>query len=91
MFLSRSLNHRSLGGWCAADADMNPFLQVDLLNNSIVTAIATQGVPANGNIALRYKLNYSCDGITWFEYQEGTVSATRDMSQYNQDYLLCRQ
>lgn len=68
-----SLNHRSLGGWCAADADMNPFLQVDLLNNSIVTAIATQGVPANGNIALRYKLNYSCDGITWFEYQEGTI------------------
>ncbi|PFX23031.1 coagulation factor V-like [Stylophora pistillata] len=68
-----SLNHRSLGGWCAADGDMNPFLQVDLLNNFIVTAIATQGVPANGNIALRYKLNYSCDGINWFEYQEGTV------------------
>ena len=67
---------------------MNPFLQVDLSNNSIVTAIATQGVPANGNIALRYKLNYSCDGITWFEYQEGTVSATHDISQYNQDYLV---
>ena len=53
---------------------MNPYLQVDLLNNSIITAVATQGLPANGNIELRYKLNYSCDGKTWFEYQEGKVS-----------------
>lgn len=63
----------SLGGWCADDLDMNPYLQVDLVNNSIITAIATQGVQANGNLALRYKLNYSCDGKTWFDYQYGKV------------------
>lgn len=63
----------SLGGWCADDSDMNPYLQVDLVNNSVITAIATQGVQANGNLALRYKLNYSCDGKTWFDYQQGQV------------------
>ncbi|XP_078367825.1 venom prothrombin activator pseutarin-C non-catalytic subunit-like [Oculina patagonica] len=63
----------SLGGWCAEDSDMNPYLQVDLVNNSIITAIATQGLPAHGNLALRYKLNYSCDGKAWFEYQQGKI------------------
>jgi len=52
---------------------MNSYLQVDLLNNSIITAIATQGVQVNGNLALRYKLNYSCDGKAWFDYQQGKV------------------
>lgn len=66
----------SLGGWCADDSDMNPYLQVDLVNNSIITAIATQGVQVNGNLALRYKLNYSCDGKTWFDYQQGKVIFT---------------
>ena len=66
----------SLGGWCADDSDMNPYLQVDLVNNSIITAIATQGVQVNGNLALRYKLNYSRDGKTWFDYQQGKVIFT---------------
>ena len=52
---------------------MNPYLQVDLVNNSIITGIATQGLPAYGDSALRYKLNYSCDGKAWFEYQDGKV------------------
>lgn len=68
-----SAQQMSLGGWCADDSDMNPYLQVDLVNNSVITAIATQGVQANGNLALRYKLNYSCDGKTWFDYQQGKI------------------
>ena len=63
----------SLGGWCAEDSDNNPFLQVDLVKNTIVTALATQGLPGNENSALKYKLNYSCDGKVWFEYQQGKV------------------
>lgn len=74
LFIPRSAKQMSLGGWCAEDSDMNPYLQVDLVNNSIITAIATQGVPANGNLALRYKLNYSCDGKSWFDYQQGKVT-----------------
>ena len=63
----------SLGGWCADDSDKNPYLQVDLINNTMITALATQGLPGNGNLALRYRLNYSCDGQVWFEYQQGKV------------------
>ena len=73
LFFLRGAQQMSLGGWCAGDSDMNPYLQVDLLNNSIITAIATQGVQVNGNLALRYKLNYSCDGKAWFDYQQGKV------------------
>ena len=72
--LFRSVLKRSLGGWCAEDSDKDPFLQVDLVNTTIVTAVATQGLPGNGNLALRFKLNYSCDGKVWFEYQQGQVT-----------------
>ena len=74
--LFRSVRRRSLGGWCAEDSDKDPFLQVDLVNTTIVSAVATQGLPGNGNLALRFKLNYSCDGKVWFEYQQGQVSQT---------------
>jgi len=68
-----SVHKMSLGGWCADDSDKNPYLQVDLINNTMITALATQGLPGNGNLALRYKLNYSCDGQVWFEYQQGKI------------------
>ena len=63
----------SLGGWCAEDSDNNPYLQVDLVHATAVTAVATQGLPGNENLALKYMLNYSCDGIHWFEYYQGKV------------------
>ena len=80
----------SLGGWCAEDSDMNPYLQVDLVNNSIITAIATQGLPANGDLALRYKLNYSCDGKAWFEYQQGKVTVRFPCSKINLRVAIIR-
>ena len=63
----------SLGGWCAEDSDNDPYLQVDLEDTTVVTSVATQGLPGHANLALKYKLNYSCDGIHWFEYEQGKV------------------
>ena len=71
--VDRSLQKRSFGGWCAKDSDNHPFLQVNLKTSTIITALATQGLPLRDNSALRYKLNYSCDGKVWFEYQDGKV------------------
>ncbi|CAH3198006.1 unnamed protein product, partial [Porites evermanni] len=68
-----SLQKRSFGGWCAKDSDNHPFLQVNLKTSTVITALATQGLPLRDNSALRYKLNYSCDGKVWFEYQDGKV------------------
>ena len=71
--VDRSLQKRSFGGWCAKDSDNHPFLQVNLKTSTVITALATQGLPFRDNSALRYKLNYSCDGKVWFEYQDGKV------------------
>ena len=71
--VDRSLQKRSFGGWCAKDSDNHPFLQVNLKTSTVITALATQGLPLRDNSALRYKLNYSCDGKVWFEYQDGKV------------------
>lgn len=71
--VDRSLQKRSFGGWCAKDSDNHPFLQVNLKTSTVITALATQGLPLRDNSALRYKLNYSCDGRVWFEYQDGKV------------------
>lgn len=68
-----SLQKRSFGGWCAKDSDNHPFLQVNLKTSTVITALATQGLPLRDNSALRYKLNYSCDGKVWFEYQDGKI------------------
>lgn len=68
-----SVHKMSLGGWCADDSDNNPYLQVDLVHATAVTAVATQGLPGNENLALKYMLNYSCDGIHWFEYYQGKI------------------
>lgn len=73
LLISRSVHKRSFGGWCADDSDNNPYLQVDLVNTTIVTAVAAQGLPGDEDMLLRYKLNFSCDGKTWFEYQQGKV------------------
>ena len=74
--VDRSLQKRSFGGWCAKDSDNHPFLQVNLKTSTVITALATQGLPLRDNSALRYKLNYSCDGKVWFEYQDGKVRDT---------------
>ena len=71
--VDRSLEKRSFGGWCAKDSDKHPFLQVDLKTSTVITALKTQGLPLSDNSAVRYKLNYSCDGKFWFEYQDGKV------------------
>ena len=71
--VDRSLQKRSFGGWCAKDSDNHPFLHVNLKTSTVITALATQGLPLRDNSALRYKLNYSCDGKVWFEYQDGKV------------------
>ncbi|XP_029195147.2 coagulation factor VIII-like [Acropora millepora] len=68
-----SVDKMSLGGWCAEDSDNDPYLQVDLADTTVVTSVATQGLPGHANLALKYKLNYSCDGIHWFEYEQGKI------------------
>ncbi|CAH3028552.1 unnamed protein product, partial [Porites evermanni] len=64
------LHESTLGGWCAMEEDDDPYLQIDLGKQKVITAVATQGLNnPQGNWVERYSLNYSCDGINWKTYQ----------------------
>lgn len=52
------------------EEDDDPYLQIDLGKEKVITAVATQGLNnPQGNWVERYSLNYSCDGINWKTYQ----------------------
>lgn len=52
------------------EEDDDPYLQIDLGKQTVITAVATQGLNnPQGNWVERYSLNYSCDGINWKTYQ----------------------
>ena len=52
------------------EEDDDPYLQIDLGKQKVITAVATQGLNnPQGNWVERYSLNYSCDGINWKTYQ----------------------
>ena len=66
----RRLHESTLGGWCAAEEDVAPYLQVDLIKETVITAVATQGLNfPQGNWVEKYSLNYSCDGVNWQTYR----------------------
>ena len=72
---------QTFGGWCATDWDRTPYLQIDFGQESVITAVATQGLDyPSGNWVKKYSLNYSCDGMNWETYQnmdKDTVHQTR--------------
>lgn len=52
------------------DGDDAPYLEVDLRKETVVTAVATQGLNFPlGNWVEKYTLNYSCDGLNWNTYR----------------------
>ena len=67
--------HGSRGfGWCAADSDSTPWLQVDLGKAFEVCGVAIQGSSGFPEWVTDFKLSYSSDGITWttYKYEYGT-------------------
>jgi len=62
---------------------MMQWFQVDLLNTTKVSAVATQGDILDGNWVTEYALNYSCDGAKWFSY---TNKGALVVSQIIHDY-----
>ncbi|PFX17234.1 Lactadherin [Stylophora pistillata] len=72
---SGRLNFNS--AWCSANSNEQPlFLQIDLNEIHIITAVATQPRPSNvDNIqsVTKYSLNYSEDGVNWSIYQQNGI------------------
>ena len=59
------------GDWTALVNDVNQWLQIDLRNHHTrVTKIATQGGNAVSNWVIKYKLQYSDDGVIFKYYRK---------------------
>ena len=58
------------GSWSAGPNDVNQWLQVDLLQTTEVTGIATQGRNEVQQWVTKYKLQYSDDGHTFKFYKQ---------------------
>ena len=58
------------GSWSAGTSDMNQWLQVDLLQTTEVTCIATQGRNKVQQWVTKYKLQYSEDEHTFKFYKK---------------------
>ncbi|KAJ7358755.1 hypothetical protein OS493_021531 [Desmophyllum pertusum] len=66
----RRVQEQTFGGWCAKDWDNDPYLQIDFGQETVITAVATQGLDYPlGNWVQKYSLNYSCDGVNWKTYR----------------------
>ncbi|XP_031559855.1 adhesion G protein-coupled receptor L3-like isoform X2 [Actinia tenebrosa] len=58
------------GGWCAGDKDPDPYIQVDLLRIHTITKLATQGIETYTSWVTQFSVQYSIDGVRWYDYKE---------------------
>ncbi|XP_078681974.1 uncharacterized protein LOC144916625 isoform X10 [Branchiostoma floridae x Branchiostoma belcheri] len=64
-------DRKRVGSWCASSSDYGEFLQVDLGRTKRITGVATQGRHKQFEHVKSYKLAYSHDSRTWYDYMEG--------------------
>ena len=57
------------GAWAYLRSDQNPWLQVDFMENTTVTAISTQGQRNFDHWVKNYTVSYSSNG-TYFQFYE---------------------
>ena len=59
----QEITHQAAGAWVANGSDNNPWLQIDLIGQYIVTRVATQGRNSSRfqQRVTRYKLQYGDD------------------------------
>ena len=61
---------RKIGSWSPDKNDISQWLQIDLGDHyTRVTDVATQGGYANDNWVIKYKLQYSNDGMMFRDYR----------------------
>ena len=65
------LNYTSGSSWCAGTSDSDPYLQIDLKTLHIICAVSTQGNSQADQWVKTYTLQFSTNGTTWTDYQEG--------------------
>ena len=70
-YFAGRLNDTRGSGWAPATSDnKTDYLQVDLGALHSVCALETQGNPGGGEWTTKYKVQLSCEGVSWSFYQE---------------------
>lgn len=73
---SRTHRQNMEPGWSPLESDSNPYLQVDFLQPTFITAVVTQGGDQARGFVARYRLAYSKDGVHFQNYtQAGSSTA----------------
>ena len=67
------LNGKNRGWAPKTTTDPADFLQVDLLYEYVICAVATQGANGINEWTINYKIHLSLDGITFFSYKENNI------------------
>ena len=70
------------GAWLASTNDQNQWLQVKFAQRVEIRRVATQGRPNSDQWVTSYMLNYSSDGVLFYQYQTNrnqTVSSYLDV------------
>ena len=63
-----------VGAWSPSDNNnVNDYLQIDLLYEFVICAVATQGKSTADHWTTKYKLQLSYDGSNWVIYQENNT------------------
>ena len=67
--------------WVARTVDQNQWLQVKFVERVEIRRVATQGRPKSNQWVTSYMLNYSSDGLLFYQYRTNknqTVSSSAD-------------
>ena len=68
-------NGSRAGGWSPLKDDLNQWIQVDLGSTTRITRVATQGLHASKEWVIKYKMQYSFDGVTFQNFEDFDSSA----------------
>ena len=62
------------GAWLpSTDSNANDYLQIDLLYEFVICAVATQGNPNADHWTIKYKLQLASIDNNWLAYQEDSI------------------
>ena len=72
---NEAFNGRLYGGgaWLPSDNNASDYLQIDLLYEFVICAVATRGNPYADHWTTKYKLQLSYDGSNWVIYHENNT------------------
>ena len=73
------------GGWCATSGDSSPWLQIDLQQPMVLTAIATQGHGGSGANTYKYQVKFKYNSSSAFQFAQNKSNGNMVIS-----LLMCK-